>query len=91
MGVVTRIDGQFSASPTHIKVGFQPHGIGVDESKKVLYVASRNLLSSGPAPHHTSQCGGRNGFLNFIDLYSLKVLPKSYELSSDPYFVFSRP
>lgn len=91
MGVVTRIDGQFSSSPTNIKVGFQPHGIGVDETKKVLYVASRNLLSSGPAPHHTSQCGGRNGFLNFIDLYSLKVLSKSYELSSDPYFVFSRP
>lgn len=91
MGLVTRIDGQFSAAPTNIKVGFQPHGIGVDEAKRVLYVVSRNILSSGPAPHHTSQCGGRNGFVNFIDLSTLQVLSKSYELSSDPYFVFSRP
>lgn len=91
MGLVTQFHEQLTTSPVNIKVGFQPHGIGVDENKKVLYVASRNILSSGPAPHHTSQCGGRNGFLNLIDLQSLQVLPKKYELSSDPYFVFARP
>lgn len=91
MGLVTQFNEQLSALPVNIKVGFQPHGIGVDENKKVLYVASRNILTNGPAPHHTNQCGGRNGFLNLIDLQSLQVLPKKYELSSDPYFVFARP
>ena len=90
-GLVTCINEQFTSVTKHIKVGFQPHGIGVDESKKLLYVVSRNILTSGPAPHHTSQCGGRNGFINFIDMNTLQVLPKKYELSSDPYFVFARP
>jgi DNA-binding beta-propeller fold protein YncE len=90
LGMVMKFNEQFTAS-TNIQVGYQPHGIGVDESKKVLYVLSRNLSTTGPAPHHTNACGGRNGFLNIIDMNTLKVLPKKYELSSDPYFVFARP
>jgi len=90
MGVVTAFNKQLSSS-TNIKVGYQPHGIGVDENKKILYVVSRNILTSGPTPHHTNVCGNRNGFLNLIDMQSLKVLPKKFELSSDPYFVFARP
>lgn len=74
-----------------IPCGFQPHGMAVDESKKLLYVTSRNIMADGPAPHHTSQCAGRNGFVNFIDLNSFKVLPDRYELSVDPYFIFARP
>lgn len=90
MGVITKIDAQ-TLSATNIKCGFQPHGIAVDESKNLLYVLSRNLQSNGPAPHHTSLCNGRNGFVNFIDLNSFTVLPKKYELSVDPYFIFARP
>jgi hypothetical protein len=67
-----------------------PHGIGVDESKNLLYVANRNIYSDGPAPHHSSACGGRNGFLNFIDLKSLTVLTRRVELSVDPYSVSVR-
>ena len=90
MGVVTKIDaGSLMAS--NVKIGYQPHGIAVDDSKKLLYVASRNVQSNGPTPHHTSQCLGRNGFVNFIDLNSFTVLPKRYELSVDPYFIYTRP
>ncbi len=74
-----------------IKCGFQPHGIASDENNKLLYVLSRNILSSGTPPHHSSVCSGRNGFMNFIDLTTLKVLPEKYELSVDPYFISPRP
>jgi YVTN family beta-propeller protein len=88
-GIVTRID--VSRIATNIECGFQPHGIAVDENKKVLYVLSRNIAAGGPVPHHSSACGGRNGFVNFIDLNSHKVLPEQFELSTDPYFIFARP
>ncbi len=89
-GLVTQIKDDMS-SHLNIQVGYQPHGIGVDENKQLLYVASRNIYASGPLPHHTSACGGRNGFMNFIDMKTLQVSSKKYELSSDTYFVFARP
>lgn len=70
-----------------LTVGFMPHGIGVDEKKSILYVASRNIYTNGPAPHHTSVCNGRNGFVNFVDLKNFTVLPKRTEISVDPYGV----
>ncbi|MEI8137703.1 MAG: YncE family protein [Bacteroidota bacterium] len=90
MGVVTKIDAA-SLVATNLKVGYQPHGIAVDDTKKLLYVTSRNLQSNGPTPHHTSQCLGRNGFVNFVDLNSFTILSKRYELSVDPYFIYTRP
>lgn len=89
-GVITRINAS-DYKPTNIACGFQPHGLAVDESQHLLYVLSRNVLSNGPAPHHTNQCGGRDGFVNFIDLNTFTILPKRYELSADPYFIFARP
>lgn len=89
-GVVTRIDGTTHAVVS-LKCGFQPHGIAIDEAKKLIYVASRNIASTGPPPHHTSQCAGRNGFVNFINLGSFTLRPERYELSVDPYFIFARP
>lgn len=89
-GTVTRINANGFGTTT-IKCGYQPHGIAVDEVKKVLYVTSRNISTNGPLPHHTSQCNGRNGFVNFIDLKTFTVLPKRYELGVDPYFIYARP
>jgi len=77
-------------STQNIKVGFLPHGLAVDESKKVLYVASRNIFSNGPAPHHTAMCAGRNGFINFIDVNTLQILKKKTEVSVDPYGIAYR-
>ncbi len=74
----------------NIKVGALPHGIAIDESKKLIYVASRNIYSNGPAPHHTAMCSGRNGFISFIDLTTLQVLKKKTEVSVDPYGVAYR-
>jgi YVTN family beta-propeller protein len=84
-GSITEIDlNNFTAKPP-LLVGYMPHGIGVDEKNKMLFVASRNLYTTGPAPHHSSVCGGRNGFVNFVDLKTFTVLGKRYELSADPY------
>lgn len=90
MGVITRIDGT-SFSTTNIPCGYQPHGMAVDDKKNILHVLSRNVSSSGPPPHHTSICSGKNGFINFVDLNTFKVLPKKYELSVDPYYITLRP
>lgn len=89
-GVITRIKAN-SYTADNIACGYQPHGLAVDEQQKLLYVLSRNINSDGPAPHHTSQCNGRNGFVNFIDIQSFTLLSKRYELSVDPYFIFARP
>lgn len=89
-GLITVVDPS-SFSVQNVGCGFQPHGITCDENKKLLYVLSRNILSSGNPPHHSSVCSGRNGFVNFIDLQTLKVLPEKYELSVDPYFISYRP
>lgn len=88
-GCVTVIDmNTFSA--TNYPVGYQPHGIAVDEKNGYLVVASRNILVSGPTPHHTSNCG-RNGFVNFFNLQNMQLLKKQIEVASDPYSVAFRP
>lgn len=70
---------------------FQIHGIAVDDRNGKVYVASRNLLTTGPAPHHTSECGGRNGYYSIIDLNSLSLLSgRRYEGSVDPYSADTR-
>jgi YVTN family beta-propeller protein len=90
-GAVTRINANNYSDVKTIPCGYQPHGICVDENKKLLYVLSRNVLSTGPAPHHTSSCTGRNGFVNFINLNTFTILGNKYEMASDPYFIFARP
>lgn len=88
-GVVTRINENGYATRS-IPCGYQPHGLAVDESKRVMYVTSRNVSVNGPLPHHTSECNGRNGFVNFIDLNTFSVQSQQYELSVDPYFISAR-
>lgn len=82
---------QVSLLSQNIPCGAQPHGLAVDESKGILYLLSRNIVSTGPPPHHSSQCNGRNGYVNFIDLFTLTITKKKYELSVDPYFIAIRP
>lgn len=67
--------------------GYTPHGITVDDAHGLVFVTNRNLTTSGgPAPHHTSVCGGRNGYMTAIDLNTLELLPDyKHELSVDPY------
>lgn len=91
-GSVAVIDLNTQSLIKHVYTGFQPHGIAVDEVKKEVIVVNRNTSSSGPAPHHTSECGGRNGYVSYIDLNSLLLIPKKkIEVSVDPYFVSIKP
>lgn len=74
--IVQRIDGPF----------YQPHGIAVNDRDGTFYVASTNTNPNGPAPHHPSDCGSRNGYYQVYDLNTLK--PKinyRFEVAPDPY------
>ncbi len=67
-------------------IGYQSHGIAVDETNNRVYVTNRNVNSNGPAPHHSSVCGGRNGNITAIDLNTLELVPGfKTEVSVDPY------
>lgn len=79
------------ASTPYINAGTQPHGIAVDEARGLVYVANRNLDISGPLPHHSSICGGRNGYVTYIDLNSLQLRTGKTEISVDPYSIALRP
>ena len=79
-----------------IYTGHQPHGIAVDDADNLVYVANRNAVSGGPAPHHSSVCGGNDGYMTFIDMNTKALLKtkagviKSIEVSVDPYEVAIR-
>lgn len=65
--------------------GWQPHGIAIDNSLDIAFITNRNI-QGGPAPHHASICGGRNGSVSAIDLNTLEVINSfKTEVSVDPY------
>lgn len=88
-GSVTVIDMSTYVSNNY-KVGYQPHGISVDEANGYVIVASRNILTDGPTPHHTGACG-RNGFVNYFKVNNMQLSNKKTEVASDPYSVTIRP
>ena len=94
-GSVAVIDYQTNQLVKTIYTGHQPHGIAVDDNKGLVVVANRNAISGGPAPHHSSNCGGRNGYITFIDLNTLELVTsgnttKRIEVAVDPYSVSVR-
>jgi YVTN family beta-propeller protein len=83
------------ASTPYIYSGHQPHGISLDDSRNLVFVANRNVTTGGPAPHHSGACGGKNGYVTFIDMNTLTLLQegnkdKKVEVSVDPYSVAVR-
>jgi len=92
-GSVTVIDYTTNSFVKNIYTGHQPHGIGMDDAKRMVYVANRNASSDGPAPHHLGTCSGRNGNVSFIDLNTLETVKtetgsiKKIEVSVDPYAI----
>jgi YVTN family beta-propeller protein len=65
---------------------YVPHAIDVMDDEGYAIVASRNTDASGPSPHHVSECSGRNGYIQLIDLNTLEVIPNyRIEVSVDPY------
>ncbi len=75
--IVKRIDGRF----------YQPHGVSVDDQAGTFFIGSRNANQDGPAPHHASQCGGRNGFYSVYELNTLEPAGsgRRYEVLPEPY------
>lgn len=91
-GSVLVVNYKTSSMVKFIQTGFQPHGIAVHDNKGIVYVANRNATTDGPAPHHPSECGGRNGYLTYIDMNTLSLVPgKKLEVSADPYSIAVRP
>ena len=95
-GSVAVIDYVNNSLVTQLFTGWQPNGISVDDAQKLVFVANRNLVKGGPAPHHTGYCGGRNGYVTFIDMNTLLLVrgannnEKRTEVSVDPYSMTSR-
>jgi DNA-binding beta-propeller fold protein YncE len=75
---------------TKYMVGYEPHGIAIDETNGFVIVASRNTGVTGPVPHHTGVCG-RNGFVNYFNINTMQLLSKKTEVAADPYSVSIRP
>ncbi len=80
------INYQTNSFVKNIYAGFQSHGIAVDDTNNLVYITNRNVSTNGPAPHHSSVCGGRNGNVTAIDLNTLELVPGfKTEVSVDPY------
>ena len=76
---------------TSIFTGYQPHGLAIDDEEGIIYIGNRNQSSDGPAPHHASDCGGKNGYISIIDMNTLNLVPGyRYEVLSDPYSLVLR-
>lgn len=85
-GSIAVINYQSNSFIKKVYAGYQSHGLGVDEVNKRVYVSNRNVNPAGPAPHHTSVCGGRNGNITAIDMMTLELVPNfKAEVSVDPY------
>ena len=99
-GLLYVIDYNTNTIVATLYTGYQPHGIAVDDEEDLVYVANLNYDDNGPAPHHVSECGGRNGYLTIVDVKTLQLYSKtqsdgfSYqyknELLAYPYFVSIR-
>lgn len=100
--VINYNDLTIVGNPISVFPGYQPHGVAVDDANGLVYVANRNIDPNGPAPHHSSSCGGRNGSVIAIDMNTLQLFRKSLqddfntsftykmELLTDPYFISVR-
>ncbi|HEY4800896.1 MAG TPA: YncE family protein [Bacteroidia bacterium] len=88
IGSVYVINTQSHTVVKSIFTGWQPHGIMIDDADSKVFVLNRNVTPSGPAPHHSSACGGRNGYMTAIDMTKLTLVPYfKPELGNDPYFM----
>ncbi|MBP6723143.1 MAG: hypothetical protein KA239_12495 [Bacteroidia bacterium] len=86
VGSIAIINYQTNTFVKKLYAGYQSHGIAVDDANNRAYISNRNVSFLGPAPHHSSICGGRNGNVTAIDLNTLELVPDfQAEVSVDPY------
>jgi DNA-binding beta-propeller fold protein YncE len=90
-GSIIVIDANTNTIIKHIKSGYEPYSIAADDESGIAIVANANLHMGGPAPHHVSKCGGRNGNVSFINLHTLELIQgKKSEVATFPYSVSTR-
>lgn len=90
-GSVQVIDVRTHKIRTALNTGYQPYGLALHPGTQMVVVANANISPAGPASHHETGCGKKNGNATFIDLATLSVVPKKkLELSSFPYAVGAR-
>lgn len=90
-GTVAVINYNTNTLITSINTGMQPHGVVVDDDRGIVLVSNRNISSTGPAPHHSTSCGGRNGYMAAIRINTLTLDPEfRQEVSVDPYSLVYR-
>jgi DNA-binding beta-propeller fold protein YncE len=70
-----------------VYTGNQPRSCVVDDANNCVWVANRNISGTGWAPHHTTACAGRNGYITVIDMNTLALSGWRCEVSVDPYHV----
>lgn len=86
--IINTFTDQFVSS---VQTGFQPRGVVVDDANKCVWVGNRNIAGVGWAPHHTTACAGRNGYMTIIDMNTLQLIPGwKTEVSVDPYSMSMR-
>jgi DNA-binding beta-propeller fold protein YncE len=69
-----------------IESGYQPYGIAIDDERNIAAIVNANISSDGPASHHETGCGVKNGNVTFVDLTTLDLIPgKNLELAVFPY------
>ena len=91
MGSVKIVDVASGQIVKIINPGYQPNGICVNEAMNYAAVVNSNISPKGPRPHHTSACSGRNGYVTFIDLKTMELIPNiKYELAVYPYAIALR-
>ena len=84
-GSIAIINYRTKALVKILHTGFQPHGLVIDEDKGLVYVAHRNITQGGPAPHHSSVCAGKNGYITAIDMNTLELTDFKSETFVDPF------
>ena len=85
-GQVAVINTNTNTIIKYIYTGHQPHALAINNSTGKVYVANRNVSNDGPHSHHTSVCGGKNGYITIIDINTLMLVPGfKTEVSVDPY------
>ncbi|MDQ3110920.1 MAG: hypothetical protein M3R17_13590 [Bacteroidota bacterium] len=90
-GSIAVINWMTGTLVTTVNAGYQPHGIAVDDDRKIVMVVNRNNTVGGPAPHHSTSCGGRNGYFTLINMNTNTLIPSSKtELIVDPYSAIYR-
>lgn len=90
-GSVAVVDMSNYSLLKRINSGYQPFGIAADDGLYIVAVVNANLSPEGNEPHHSTNCGGRNGNISFIDLHTMELIPNlRSEVAVFPYGAAAR-